>query len=450
MSKPLVTDLLQRKRDQGILTDSEIEFLVQGFSDGSIPDYQVSAWLMACTIRGLNESEVSSLTRAMRNSGTTFDWKKASPKLKNRLFADKHSTGGVGDKVSLILAPLAACLDLTIPMMSGRGLGHTGGTVDKLESIPGFNMFPSETLIRECLEQNNLAMMAQAQNLCPADKKLYHLRDVTGTVESIGLITASIVSKKWAEGAEAILYDVKYGQGAFMKDSEAARVLGHSLNRVSKQVGLKPRVVLTRMEEPLGAYIGNSLEVLESIFILKNEYPSETARRLAQPLKDLCLKLAVEMALLAGSRKIRKDCEEEVEQCLQSGRAWVRFESMCSLQGAHKNWQQNLPKSSTQIEIYSRDTGFLKSIDSKALGLFALRLGAGRQRSEDKIDPRVGLVLHKTLGDSVQKGEPLFTLHISESQVDLAQDFDQKISKYIKIAGESSGTPPMLIKEILE
>ena len=406
-----VSEIIRKKREGLELLPDELEFLVHGFADGSIPDYQISAWLMASFLCGMSKEETLTLTTLMRNSGKTMDWRSMSSNFGNAKFADKHSTGGVGDKVSLILAPLAVCFGLKVPMMSGRGLGHTGGTVDKLESIPGFTMYPSEDMMVKNLDEVGCIMMAQSDDLCPADKKLYSLRDVTATVESIPLITASIVSKKWAEGIDAIVYDVKCGSGAFMADRDHARRLAESLVNVSALAGMESSAMITRMEEPLGSMIGNSMEVKESLWILANEYPSELHKKVCAPLMHLCCDLTVEMALLSGARSDRDAAKAEALQFLNDKKALAIFNTMAVAQGANANFVEQLSKAEHVTDVCADFDGYLQAIDSRQLGIIGLDIGAGRKQTDDKIDHAVGFEVLCTSGSEVSKGDVLFKLH---------------------------------------
>ncbi len=406
-----VSEIIRKKRQGMELLPEELAFLVQGFSDGSIPDYQVSAWLMASFLCGMSTSETLTLTTLMKNSGKSMHWRKMSTNFKNEKFADKHSTGGVGDKVSLILAPLAVCFGLKVPMMSGRGLGHTGGTVDKLESIPGFTMYPSEKMMIKNLEEIGTVMMAQSNELCPADKKLYSLRDVTATIESIPLITASIVSKKWAEGIDAIVYDVKCGSAAFMSDRGDAKRLAESLVKTSSQAGMAACGMITRMEEPLGSMIGNAMEVEESLWILSDEYPSDLHRKICEPLKDLCCDLTVEMAMLAGSRDDREKAKLEALEFISSKKALAVFQNMAQAQGASKNFVDELPRAEYQLEILAEEDARLASIDSRHLGIIGVEIGVGRRRSEDPVDHKVGFEILCQPGQDISKGATLCKIH---------------------------------------
>lgn len=426
----LCSEIIRKKRDGKKLSSAEIFFVVKGAASGSVPDYQLSAWLMAAFLKGLDVQETLALTEHMKNSGETLEWRKLSTNFKNNVFVDKHSTGGVGDKVSLVLAPLVACFGLKVPMMSGRGLGFTGGTVDKLECIPGFNMYPERKKMIEVLDQVGACMMAQAPALVPADRKFYALRDVTATVENVSLITASIVSKKWAEGVDAIVFDVKCGQGAFMTDLSDARALAQSLVSVASSAGLKAKACLTRMNEPLGAFVGNTLEVLEALSLLKNVYPTPVHAHLAEPLKKLCVSLAAEMALLTGTRDKLETAEQNALEFLESGQALKLFYQMCKLQGAESGWEEALEKPTQIVDILAKEKGCVQSISGRTLGLLGLELGMGRKKMEDTIDPSAGFELLKGVGDDVELGEPLLRVHLGKFQLDDRMK-EQLLSAYV-------------------
>ncbi len=415
-------ELIYKKRDGLELTEEEISFLVEGASKKTIPDYQLSAFLMSVFFKSMSAQETVWLTKAMKNSGIHYDWKKLNPKLKDFPLIDKHSTGGVGDKVSLILVPLAIELGLRVPMMSGRGLGHTGGTVDKLLSIPGFKMDLSVEEAAKILAQVGAVMLSQTDKLCPADQKFYHLRDVTATVESLPLITSSIISKKWAEGCEGIIFDVKFGEGAFMKTPEAAEELGEWLLRVSGLAGLKAEALLTRMEEPLGSCIGNALEVKESLWILKDEYPSEKHREIARALRKLCCQSAARMAILGGSRQDYDLTILECEKILKSGKAYAKFLELTLAQGAVANWETLLPTYKS-FEVHAPQCGTIVDIDARALGILGLEIGIGRKKMEDQIDAAAGFELLVTPGSVVNKGDTLGYLHLKAKSAAIENSF---------------------------
>ncbi len=390
-------EIIRKKRDGHELAPGEIREFVRAAAMGTWPDYQLSALLMAICIRGMTPEETAILTREMADSGTVFDLA-AIPGIK----VDKHSTGGVGDKVSLVLAPLVAACGAVVPMMSGRGLGHTGGTLDKLEAIPGFRVNLSEAEFKSSLSKLGVAMIGQTAEVAPADKKLYALRDVTGTVESIPLITASILSKKLAEGISGLVMDVKCGRGAFMKSLSQARELAHSIARVGKLNGLNVRAVITDMDAPLGRAVGNSLEVIESIEILRGRGPAD--------LRELCLVFAAEMLDLAGIA----DGVRLASEALDGGTALHKFRQMIEAQGGDPAVVDDpsvLPRAESHTTILAERSGFIIEMDAEAVGLAALELGAGRRRAEDRVDPGVGILVCKKPGESVRAGEAMFEIH---------------------------------------
>ncbi len=438
-------ELIRKKREGEELNENEIKFLVEGASKGSIPDYQLSAWLMAVYFKSMGPQESFWLTQAMKNSGKTYHWKKTNPKLEGYPLIDKHSTGGVGDKVSLILVALAVELGLKVPMMSGRGLGHTGGTVDKLLSIPGFKMDIAEERAAKILEEVGCCMLAQTADLCPADKKLYHLRDVTATVESYPLITGSIVSKKWAEGCEGIVYDVKFGSGAFMPTLDTARELSHWLLKVSKLAGLNAEACVSHMEELLGSCIGNALEVEESIWIMKNKYPSSRHKEIAKPLALLCCQIAARMAILG---KTRTDYEKTVQECealLESGKTFIHFDKLVRAQGAIANWEKELPQATQILEIKATEDGFVKDIHSRALGVLGLEFGIGRIKMEDSISPAEAFEVLVSIGDKVSRGDLLARIHTNKEW----SDDKKKLFKNSFVLSDKAVKPKELLWEIL-
>ncbi len=441
----LVAELIRKKRDGAKLSPDEISFLVRGFSSGTIPDYQITAWLMAAFIRGLDLEETFQLTRQMKESGKSLDWRKISSNFSSDVFVDKHSTGGIGDKVSLILAPIAAALGLKVPMMSGRGLGHTGGTVDKLESIEGFTMYPSEALMVKCLDEVGLCMMAQAPELCPADRKLYSLRDVTATVENISLITASILSKKWAEGVDAIVFDVKSGSAAFMESEDDSRALASSLARTAKRAGLKASSIRTRMEEPLGAFVGNALEVQESYDILAGTFADPKKAALAQGLRDLSLGLSAEMLFLSGRTPSFESALEKAKGVLEKGEALKIFEKMILAQGGKPHWQSTLSKAPHRIPLLSPRAGHIQSIRSRGLGVAGLHIGMGRTRAEDKIDSAVGFEMNVSVGDTVKKGDVLLWAHLRHP--DQFEIISKGLLESFNLSDQPTHSPPPLIIE---
>lgn len=443
--KYIVSELIRKKRDGHTLDASELKFLVQGFSDGSIPDYQVSSWLMAVFFRGMNDEETLILTREMKESGDSLQWRHRDPSFKDKKFADKHSTGGVGDKVSIILAPLAATFGLKVPMMSGRGLGFTGGTVDKLESIKGFNLQLSEQEMTDALVKSGVIMMSQSGRLCPADRKLYSLRDVTGTVESLPLITSSIVSKKWAAGVENIVYDVKCGSAAFMPEYAQAKALAQSLVRVSKLAGMNACALMTRMDEPLGAFVGNALEIRECVFILKNKFPADHHEYLASPLTHLTCCLVAEMLVLAGLYTDSKTAYADALKNIRNGSAYSAFEKMLEAQGAIAAWYEQLPDSRVKIPFKAKRDGYIQKIHSRNFGVAGISLKAGRQQSADIIDPTTGFELFKGVGQKVSKGEILCLVHLHDPEQ--FKQIEERLSATFEIVDHAVSAPPDLILE---
>jgi pyrimidine-nucleoside phosphorylase/thymidine phosphorylase len=396
-----VIDLIRKKRDGGALSTSEIEYLVDGCTQGSIPDYQMAAWLMAVVLRGMTREETTALTHAMLHSGEVLDLS-FLPATK----VDKHSTGGVGDKTSLVLAPLVAAGGLYVPMISGRGLGHTGGTLDKLEAIPGFRVGLPVPEFQRVLKACGCCMIGQTEKVAPADRKLYALRDVTGTVESPYLICASIMSKKLAEGTDALVLDVKTGSGAFMKKEEDAVFLAELMVETGERMGKQMVALITDMNQPLGRMVGNALEVQECIEILHGGGP--------QDLRDLCLESAAWMFYLGSACKTVAQGRQLSEEIIASGKALERFRQMVELQGgdlATIDDPTRLPKADHHIEVPSRQAGYVTTIMCEQVGTACVILGGGRERKEDSVDPAVGIVVHKKIGDKVSAGESLCTIH---------------------------------------
>lgn len=394
-------DVIRKKRDGGELSRDEIESLVNAYTRGDIPDYQVSAWLMAVVLRGMTRAETAALTDAMLRSGDVLDFSSLPAKK-----VDKHSTGGVGDKTSLVLAPLAAAAGVAVPMISGRGLGHTGGTLDKLESIPGFNVNLSVAQFRRVLEMCGCAMIGQTAEIAPADRKLYALRDVTGTVESPYLICASIMSKKMAEGIDALVLDVKTGSGAFMKAEKDAVFLAELMVETGERMGKRVVALITDMDEPLGSRIGNALEVVEVLEVLRGEGPED--------LRQLCLELAGWMLRLGGAATTVADGRKRGEELIASGKALDKFRQMVELQGGDLRAiddPKRLPRAEHTMMVCSPRDGYVAALQCEQVGTACVLLGGGRERKEDSVDPAVGIVLHKKAGDAVSAGEGLATIH---------------------------------------
>ncbi len=397
-------DLIRRKRDGAELTRDEIRFLVRGATDSSIPDYQLSAWLMAVLWRGMSSQEIAALTEAMLHSGAVLDLSSLPAPA-----VDKHSTGGVGDKASLVVAPVVAAAGLYVPMISGRGLGHTGGTLDKLESIPGFNVSLSLEEFRAVLESCHCALIGQTPEIAPADRKLYALRDVTGTVESPALICASIMSKKLAEGAQVLVFDVKTGSGAFMKQEHDARHLAGLLVDTAARMGRTAVALLTDMDQPLGHAVGNALEVREAIDVLLGAGPDD--------VRALSLELSAWMLHLGGLASSFQAALELAALQISSGRAIEKFREILRDQGADPNVVGDphlLPRAAHSAEICSPSAGFVSRIACEQIGLASTLLGGGRSKAGDSIDPAVGLTILKKVGHAVQPGDPLLRIHFND------------------------------------
>ncbi|MGA2856030.1 MAG: thymidine phosphorylase [Candidatus Sulfotelmatobacter sp.] len=394
-------DVIRKKRDGMELSRGEIEGLVSAYTKGEIPDYQVSAWLMAVVLRGMTRPETAALTDAMLRSGEVLDLS-SLPGRK----VDKHSTGGVGDKTSLVLAPLVAAAGVFVPMISGRGLGHTGGTLDKLEAIPGFNVNLSVAEFRRVLATCGCAMIGQTAEIAPADRKLYALRDVTGTVESPYLICASIMSKKLAEGIDALVLDVKTGSGAFMKSEKDAAFLAELMVETGQRMGKQVVALITDMDQPLGNMIGNALEVVEVVEVLRGRGPED--------LRELCLELAGWMLHLGGVSKTVAEGKQQSAKLISSGKALEKFRQMIELQGGDPRViddAKRLPQAQDTMPAASAKPGYIASMQCEQIGTACVILGGGRERKEDSVDPAVGIVLHKKVGDRVAAGEPLATIY---------------------------------------
>lgn len=398
----LLTSLIERKRDGGRLTPTEFRALLDAFLREEFADYQMSAFLMAAFLRGLDEEELSVLTRAIIDSGVRLDFSDGGPPA-----VDKHSTGGVGDKVSLILAPLLAEAGVRVPMISGRGLGHTGGTLDKLESIPGFQVLIGLDRFRSILDEVGCAMIGQTDEIAPLDGRLYALRDVTGTVPSQALMAASIISKKAAEGISALVLDVKCGRGAFMTDREDAEALARTMVDLARSEGVQATALLTAMDAPLGRMIGNALEVREAIDCLSGGGPPA--------LRDLTVALSAELLVSAGVCADAKDATARLGALLDDGRALARFARLIEAQGGDPDIiaaPNLLPRAALKTDVLAARAGYV-DIDARAVGLASVELGAGRQKTGDLVDPSVGFELHADAGDAVEEGQPLFTIHAS-------------------------------------
>lgn len=432
-----MVDIIEKKRDGKELTTEEIQFCIKGYTDGSIPDYQMSALTMAIVFQGMSEAERATLTMAMVESGDQIDLSAI-----HGIKVDKHSTGGVGDTTTLVLGPLVASVGVPVAKMSGRGLGHTGGTIDKLESVEGFHVeLENEEFVR-LVNQNKIAVIGQSGNLTPADKKLYALRDVTGTVESIPLIASSIMSKKIAAGADAIVLDVKTGAGAFMKTLEDSRELAKAMVRIGNNVGRRTMAVISDMSQPLGFAIGNALEVKEAIDTLKGEGPED--------LTELCLTLGSHMVLLADKATNVKEARQMLKNAIKDGSALETLKVFLRSQGGDDSVVDDpsrLPQASFKIEVEAKEEGYIAEIIADEIGTAAMLLGAGRATKESEIDLAVGLLLKKKIGDQVQVGESIVTIYSNFEDV---QEVKEKIYNSISITKEKVSAPILVHEEITE
>lgn len=429
-----MVDLIEKKRNGHTLTKEEIEFFISGYTDGSIPDYQVSALLMAIFYQDMTDEEITNLTLAMANSGDVIDLSSIEG-----IKVDKHSTGGVGDTTTLVLAPLVASVGVPVAKMSGRGLGYTGGTLDKLESIPGFKVeLPDEAFI-DLVNESKVAVIGQSGNLAPADKKLYALRDVTATVDSIPLIASSIMSKKIAAGADAIVLDVTTGDGAFMKNLDDARRLAHTMVRIGNLANRQTMAIISDMSQPLGEAIGNSLEIVEAIDTLKGNGPED--------LVEMCYILGSQMVVLAKKAETLDEARKMLEEALKSGKALAKFREMVKNQGGDDTVIDHPEKILTakyEFPLPAKESGVVTELVANEIGIAAMLLGAGRKTKEEDVDHAVGLMLHKKVGDKVEAGEALLTIYANQEDVENVKDL---LYKNIKIGKE--GSEPPLIHDII-
>lgn len=427
-------DIIEKKRDGKSLTKEEIEFFVNGYTHGEVPDYQASSLAMAIFFQDMNDEERAALTMSMVNSGEKIDLSDI-----NGIKVDKHSTGGVGDTTTLVLAPLVAAVGVPVAKMSGRGLGHTGGTIDKLESVKGFNVEISEKDFIKLVNDNQVAVIGQSGNLTPTDKKLYALRDVTGTVNSIPLIASSIMSKKIAAGADAIVLDVKTGSGAFMKTLDDAEALAHAMVRIGNNVGRNTMAIISDMSQPLGNAIGNALELKEAIATLKGNGPKD--------LTELVLTLGSQMVVLAEQATSLDEARQMLIDAIKTGKALNKFKTFLSNQGGDDSIvdsPEKLPSAKYQVEFKAKKDGYITEIIANEIGVASMMLGAGRQTKEDVIDLGVGIVLNKKVGEHVEKGENILTIHTNTKEID---DILYKLDNSITI--ESKGEAPTLIHKII-
>ncbi|WP_271002637.1 pyrimidine-nucleoside phosphorylase [Listeria seeligeri] len=429
-----MVDIISKKRDGKALSTEEIQFFIDGYTNGEIPDYQASALAMAIFFQDMNDEERADLTMAMVGSGDTIDLS-AIEGIK----VDKHSTGGVGDTTTLVLAPLVAAVGVPVAKMSGRGLGHTGGTIDKLESIEGFHIELDKKDFINLVNRDKVAVIGQSGNLTPADKKMYALRDVTGTVNSIPLIASSIMSKKIAAGADAIVLDVKTGAGAFMKTDEDAENLAHAMVRIGNNVGRNTMAVISDMSQPLGEAIGNALEVKEAIDTLKGEGPKD--------LTELVLVLGSQMVVLAKQAKTLEEARAKLIEVIENGAALEKFKTFLANQSGDASivdHPEKLPQAKFQIEVPAKTSGFVSKITADEIGIAAMILGAGRATKEDEINLAVGLMLRKKVGDPVKAGESLVTIFADQENV---ENVKAKIYENIEIADHA--TAPTLIHKVI-
>ncbi|WP_010284388.1 pyrimidine-nucleoside phosphorylase [Bacillus timonensis] len=430
-----MVDLIEKKRDGLELTTEEISFVIDGYTKGTIPDYQMSAFTMAVYFKGMTKHEQADFTMAMVQSGDTIDLSGIQG-----IKVDKHSTGGVGDTTTLVLAPLVASVGVPVAKMSGRGLGHTGGTIDKLESVSGFHVEITNDEFIQLVNQNKVAVIGQSGNLTPADKKLYSLRDVTATVNSIPLIASSIMSKKIAAGADAIVLDVKTGAGAFMKDLEDAKELAKTMVDIGNNVGRNTMAIISDMSQPLGFAIGNALEVKEAIDTLKGNGPAD--------LRELCLVLGSQMVLLAKKAKSIEEARSLLEESIRNGKALETFKTFLASQGGDASVVDStdkLPKAKYQIELEAQTDGYISEMIADSIGTVAMLLGAGRATKDSTIDLAVGLVLRKKIGDKVSKGESLVTIHSNFEEID---EIKKKLLESITITQNAVTAPTLIIDKI--
>ena len=429
-----MVDIIEKKRDGKELTTDEINFFIEGYTKGDIPDYQAASLAMAIFFQDMTEQERAALTLAMVHSGDVIDLSQI-----NGVKVHKHSTGGVGDTTTLVLAPLVAAVGVPVAKMSGRGLGHTGGTIDKLESVEGFHVEISEDEFIKLVNEDRVAVIGQTGNLTPADKKLYALRDVTGTVNSIPLIASSIMSKKIAAGADAIVLDVKTGSGAFMKTLEDAEQLAHAMVSIGNHVGRKTMAIISDMSQPLGNAIGNALELREAIETLNGHGPED--------LTELVLTLGSQMVVLGQQAETLEEARRKLKQAIQDGTALAKFKQFIANQGGDPHIVDHpelLPQAQYKIELPAQKTGTITEMIANDIGIASMMLGAGRQTKEDTIDLGVGIVLNKKVGDTVKEGEPLLTIYSNQPDI-----FDVKAKLYDSIAIQDTGHKPTLIHKII-
>ncbi len=430
-------ELIRKKRNGHTLSTDQLQALVDAYTEGRLPDYQMASFLMAVYFQSMEPSELTAWTKSMLYSGEVLDLSEI-----DGVKVDKHSTGGVGDKVSLILAPLAAAAGLRVPMISGRGLGHTGGTLDKLESIPGFDVNQSVARFKELVATHGLGLIGQTGEIAPADKELYALRDVTATVECIPLIASSIMSKKLAEGIDSLVLDVKVGSGAFMKNLEDARALATTMIDIGESMDRPVRALITDMDQPLGRAVGNSLEVIESIDILRGEGPEDATM--------VTLELVAEMLDVAGQVTDRQETIDELRGYLDDGTALEIFADLIEDQGGDPEVCRDpsrLPTASETTEFTAQQSGYITSINAEEVGIAAMELGAGRETKDDTIDHAVGLVFNRKRGDGVDEGDSILTIHYNDS--DDLEDVERRLREAIIVGDDApENTPPLIFERM--
>ncbi|MCU0661523.1 MAG: thymidine phosphorylase [Myxococcota bacterium] len=433
--QPNIPEVIRRKRQGEALREEDIRYVISAYSRDELPDYQMAALLMAVFFRGLDETELSVWADAMLHSGEVLDFSDVEGSK-----VDKHSTGGVGDKVSICLAPAVAACGVRVPMISGRGLGHTGGTLDKLEAIAGFRTDLDVRVARRLLEDFGLFLIGQTAQLAPADKRIYALRDVTGTVESIPLIASSIMSKKLAEGIDALVLDVKVGSGAFMTSIEEARLLAQTLIGIGARAGKRVSALLTDMSRPLGRTVGNALEVEEALEVMRGQGPADTT--------ELTLALGAQMLLLGGAVKQTSEGRERIRDALSSGRALELFGRLVEAQGGDPRVvddSSKLPTARQTEVIVAENEGFAVEIAPRTVAMAALEVGAGRRRKEDSVDPSTGVIVRVSLGDEVRKGDPLFELRHNGKGADQAKHL---LGRAVRLGPSAGSSPPLLLEQL--
>ncbi len=434
----LAVEIIKAKREGRALAPEQIRALVDGFTCGDVPEYQMAAFCMAVFFRGMSDAETAALTEAMLRSGDVLDLSQL-----RGVKVDKHSTGGVGDKVSIALAPIAAACGVVVPMISGRGLGHTGGTLDKLESIPGFQVRLGPERFREVLAETGACLVGQTERLAPADRRLYALRDVTATVESIPLIASSIMSKKLAEGIDGLVLDVKVGSGAFMKRLDQAERLARALCGIGRATGKRVVALLTGMDQPLGRAVGNALEVKEAVELLRGGGPAD--------LREVTIELAAEMVHMAGLAPSVAAARSTAQGAIDDGRAFSKLCQIVAAQGGNPEAlidAELLPKARGTLEVRAPSAGFVQALDAEAVGLAAVALGAGRARVEDGVDHGVGILVRKKLGDRVDAGEPLCTLHWGDRGAERPDSVAERVLRAYQIGGHALPPEPLFLGRV--